>query len=334
MAKSDKYTARPLTAAELTTWDAFTEQSPTGTIFNDSRWLAINAGLFPGNTVEVYGLFSGTELIGGLAAYVRKRGPLKTVAAPIMSFYHCPTLRDDPGWSSYRRAVNLKAQLDALLPDLESRFDALAFNLEPGLTDIRPFLWRGWQATVSYTYRLTLDSEANIWQRFSQTIRQDVLKAEKAGLTVEPCQDLSGIGRLHDLTFRRQNLAPPIAPELLIRLLEQTPAQLPTLCLGLFTPEKALLAVNVALLDSKRAYILLSATAAEGPYPRAAALLRWQLFRQLRQLTAEVDLTGADIPAIANHKSAFGGQLIPYFRVKKRTSLKGKVAMRLYEWLV
>ncbi len=331
MKKNKKYTVRELKTSEMNAWDKFIDQSPSGTLFNTADWLTRNARLFNKNCVRIFGVFNGDRLDAGLAAYVRARGPLQIVASPIMSFYHSIALTGCSDLSQYRQTLNQHAMLEVLIPFLENSFDSIELTLEPSIADIRPFLWRRWKSKVSYTYRVSLASDDIIWNSFNQNIRRMVRKAERLGLTVAPHRDIQAITHLLQLVFNKQNLPFQISYEKMIGLLSNIFEMKNVVSLGAFDSGGNLVAIDIALLDGKRAYMFLSASDPNRRKMGGTAFLRWHHFRHLRQYVDEVDLTGADIPAIAAFKSSMGGQLIPYYRVKSHTSWKGKLAMAVYE---
>lgn len=331
MSSAARYTVRELKTSEFAHWDEFVDLSPSGTVFNLSSCLQADARLFDNNSMQIFGVFHNDRLIAGLSAYVRKRGPLQVIAAPIMSFYHSVTLQNDLLSDPYHRTISEHRQFEALLPFLEKKFDAIELSLSPEITDIRPFLWRDWQTRVSYTYRVTLASDDKILQSFNKNMRRLIKRGEDEKLTFGPCRDISAIARLSDRVYEQQNLSAPLSTAQIEKLLTGMFRLKNLLSYGAYDRQGNLLAVDVILVDRKRAYMFLSASDPDQRQLGGTAFLRWHTFREIRQYTNEVDLTGADIPSIAHFKSTMGGRLVSYYRVKKQCSLAGKSAMKLYE---
>ncbi|OQY27149.1 MAG: hypothetical protein B6244_11460 [Candidatus Cloacimonetes bacterium 4572_55] len=331
MGKSEKYHVRSLKASEMRAWETLvSDQTTSRSAFDSVLWLQANARIFPNNDVEAYGVFHKDRQVAGLTAYVRRRGPLRVVAAPIMSFYHSLALPDYP--TSYRRTLNRHEQLHALLPALESRFDSIELRLDPSIRDIRPFIWRGWEIRVSYTYRLSLDSDQAVQIGFNRNFRKLIRRGEDAGLTAIPCRDIEGIVHLHRKVYDAQQIAPPLTDRQMEKLLTDIFSSNLAEGWGAYDPEGKLVAVDVTIQDNKRAYMFLSASDPDRRQTGASAFLRRHLFRQLRERMPEVDLTGADISRVARFKSSMGGELIPYYRVKKHTTALGKFTMGAYEF--
>jgi hypothetical protein len=59
-------------------------------------------------------------------------------------------------------------------------FDSIHLKFPPGLDDIRPFTWNGWNSKVHYTHYL--DLKENINKNISRTIRNDLKSEDEAGL--------------------------------------------------------------------------------------------------------------------------------------------------------
>jgi len=71
--------------------------------------------------------------------------------------------------------------------------------------DMLPFYWAGFKVVPNYTYVLDLaNSLDDILRGMSQTRRNDIVKAQRDGLSVRKISDVRVVRELVNATFRRQ----------------------------------------------------------------------------------------------------------------------------------
>ena len=87
-------------------------------------------------------------------------------------------------------------------------FDSIHLKFSPGLEDIRPFTWNGWNSKVHYTHYL--DLKENVNNNISRTIRKDLKSAAEAGLQTRIWNDLETYYGLLSKVYKKQNLKPPL----------------------------------------------------------------------------------------------------------------------------
>jgi len=81
----------------------------------------------------------------------------------------------------------------------------IQFNLPPEVKDVQPYLWRGFKASPTYTYRLDLTADMeDIISQFDPKLRSDITKAQKDGVTVEKTDDLKHVRDLVRKTLERK----------------------------------------------------------------------------------------------------------------------------------
>ena len=82
----------------------------------------------------------------GAVLFEKRTGPFRQAVVPPLTPYTGPLLREAVGLAS-------AARLGAFLAAVTARYDAVAFQPPPAVSDVRPFTWAGFEATPRYTYR-------------------------------------------------------------------------------------------------------------------------------------------------------------------------------------
>ena len=324
---SEKYTIEIIKANDFLDWDTFVAAAASGTIFESMSFLSCYENIDL-STIDILLVKKNKRLIAGFPIVQKQKGMARIITKPGLSYYNSIGLGEFKADDPYHRTIELHRIFETIIPYLEQQFDSISLCLDPMIEDIRPFLWRQWQAQVAYTNWVTLTDDLQIWDNFNKNMKRLIQKAQQKGIVIKPADDCKSIAQLHTLIYRDQGIAEPIPIERLTILLERLLEKDYTLCLGAFDETDQLIAVDIAIWDKKRAYMYLTAGLSDQRDSGASSLLRWELLRQLqrREITI-VDLTGVNIPSIAHYKNSMGGKLVPYYIVSKNPSLIGKMYM-------
>ena len=97
-----------------------------------------------------------------------------------------------------------------------SKADSIHLKFSPGIEDIRPFTWNGWDSKVHYTHHL--DLKENVDNNISKTVRKDLKSAVKAGLKTRIWNDLETYYGLFSKVYEKQNSKPPLPKEFFERV--------------------------------------------------------------------------------------------------------------------
>jgi hypothetical protein len=311
---------RELGLNEYTSWDELVNESPYGTIFHSSFWLTACSRAL-GNALKIYGCFEGGRLIAGCSLFIL--GPKKADATIRMTPYGgivMAPLRTD----NVRRQEEANAAIiKCLTQSLVGRgYQYLRLVNPPGVIDVRPFLWTGWDVRVYYTYYF--DLEGKVEDRVSKDVRWAARKAVKNNITVRRLEkpDVSKYDELFSMTFARKALTRP-APSGFLREMFRTLADEEASEMWVAeTPSGDLACAEVILRDSKRAYRWSAASHTEHRGTGATALLLCEIFRDLQERNVkEIDLMAANTPVLAKFIGSFNPRLVPFYQVDRKTRL-------------
>lgn len=201
---------RELVPSEYREWDLLVEEAQPGTLFHTSDWLETYRNVLSKN-LRIYGCFRNDELVGGCPLFIRNyKGILKMASSTSnMTDYCGPLVKESSSTKKSKRIQETHEIFDALRKFLcRQDFDSIHLRFSPGIEDIRPFTWNGWDSKVHYTHHLDLKEDVD--SKISRTIRKDLKSVLKAGLETKIWNDLETYYSLFSKTYEKQNLKPPL----------------------------------------------------------------------------------------------------------------------------
>ncbi len=301
---------RLLNASELSAYDELARRH--GTLFNRLDWLA----LF-GSQMRPFGIFDeGGRMMGGLSLYQERRWGLKILRrAPFT-----PTCGPFLAVKSQNPVAVLEERrkaLEGMVDLLERENPAICMlPLARDVQDALPFFWRGYKVVPLYTYLLDLAQPLDqIRKNMSPDRRNDVSKATRDGLAVQPTADMAVVRDLVLATFGRQQ-----------KFVDR--ARLEGILFQYAHPDNSFafvacragqpIATCFVIHDSQTAYYLLGGYRAEERHHGAGALTVIAAIQRAQELGLRTfDFEGSVIPPIERFFRGFGGRLTPYFTANK-----------------
>ncbi len=302
--------ARPIEPAEVPAYETLAERY--GTLFVRRDWTQ----LFGGSLLRC-GLFdSGGGLCGGFQLFVERRFGLTVVRDAPFTPECGPFVKIDAEHpvsvlQARRKALTAQAEF---LRDLRP---ALVFlSLPRDVTDLLPFIWKGFKVIPAYTYVLDLRrSMDQIVAGFTAKRRNDVSRAIRDGLKTRRIEDYSGMERGVSAMFERKKKKP--YRMFLEQILRVYPTDHNSFAFGSFRGEECL-ATCFVIHDHKTAYYLLGNRAEDGAHHGAGALALQESIRHAQKIGCEwFDFEGSVIRPIERFFRGFGGELTPYFTVNR-----------------
>lgn len=171
-------------------WDGLVKESAYGTLFHSFRWLKLVEKYTKSKLYPLMGV-DEEKIIGLFPAYFNKKFFLKNVFSPhpwmdvpylgpvLTGYDREPQFRVEPHYGEFFQACEAFLN-ERLKPNY------VRVNTSPGLTDVRPFTWNGFDAIPLYNYALDLTvGEEKLWSQIKKKVRQDIKRTGKRGVTVE-----------------------------------------------------------------------------------------------------------------------------------------------------
>jgi len=264
-------------------WNKFIEESPQGTIFSTTKWMNLWDEPF-----KIYGYFKNDSLLGGIIGRAYETDFTSGFElTPFQGILVIPM--PDAKYTSVMAMHNEVA--NKLINALEERYLFISISNHCTFPDIRPFLWKGYEPSVRYTYVVDL---ADMGDRLEKDTRYLIKHSDR--VLVEP--DLAVFDKLYENTFERRGLIRPVSTEFIKRLYSELDSSL-------------YMADNAGVLmirDKKRSYYILGASTGDG-----SSSVLWQALSS--ESSSECDLVGCNDKNIGLFKRGFGGILTPYYCV-------------------
>lgn len=313
--------ARELGEGEFEAWRRLLADSPQGSVYALPEYLAALCEA-TGATFRIVGVFLDGQLVAGVPLYERS-GRTGTVVANRTLLYYNGIVLNLPPRKSH---ADQTSQMQSALTVLEGHLAGLGLahvllHNHASVTDLRPFLARGWRPMLAYTYVVSLADLDAQWERVDQNLRRLIRRCERDGVGYREDADFDALFRLHLQTHQRKG-APLYLPEKAFR--------------GYFERVHALGLARLAhaVYQDK---VIASQLMLTGPYAEshtvcagadedylklgASAFLRWQAFRSLaRDGYRSNDLTDASMNPVTRFKSQLGGELTPTFSISRTGS--------------
>lgn len=322
---------RYLDPSEYDLWDRFVDESPQGSIYNQSYFLETFCSV-SGGQFRILAVFKQDELQGGIGLHYRKSryGDMIRLQAPL--YYNGFVLKrfdsKYPSINSSREVEVIRMILDELengtyaSAELSSRFT---------FDDPRSLLWRGWQVWPRYTYVVQIQDMNRQWEKVEQNLRRLISRCEKEGMTLEPSNDADAFYSMHESTYRRKGTRPYLNREQFLHL-HRALSERNACQIYFATTATGIRAASQIVLMSKHpvTHTWLAGSDPEFLRSGASAFLRWKAFEDLQQRGYEYnDLTDAMNETVAKFKGQFGGDLRSSFVLYKTFSSKLRTHNRI-----
>jgi hypothetical protein len=302
-----EYSIRVLEAGDWPAWDRFVSQSPQGTLFHTSTWLLNN-----GRAFRIFGCFRKGSLAGGMAMEIlggRQAGHLYQTQYLGMVL---PPLQ-----GKYVRALGIRKNIGlALARRVQTEFDDVECHMSPDLVDVQAFDWAGFSVSVRYTYRLDLTNLPEVWRNMDDKRRNDIRRAQRAGVTTDAQATLAEILPLVENAYRRNGIEAGFG-DLALKREQALRARNCSRCLVARGRSGEALAAVYLVWDARTAYYLLGGFDPAKTQRGAVALALWDAMR----LSGEVlklqrfDLLPGNIRLHERFFRGFGGRLTPRYSV-------------------
>jgi hypothetical protein len=300
-----------LPEAAFADWNRLVEGSPDGSIYSTPEYLDALCTA-AGGRFRILAVQRGDELAGGVALYERPSAFGAYVAPRLLLYYNGLVLRRyDTKYPSERTARHVKvvAALEEALSG--AGLGGVMLRSRSTVTDIRPFLARGWTTLPSYSYVVRLADLKAQWNLVEQNLRRLIERCTSQGVTAAADDDFESFYRLHSATMGRHEVAAYLPRPAFAGYFERLRG------LGLCRlfharlPDGRVIATQLVLLGTHPVTHTVSA-AGDPEFNKmgAAAFLRWRAFEALAALGyAGNDLTDATLNPVTHFKSQLGGEL-------------------------
>jgi hypothetical protein len=257
------------------------------------------------------GIRQGETLFGGVGLYEEVGRFGRFVSPRLLLYYNGPVLRrHEVKYPSEQTARHLKTL--AAIEHEVSRSDYAFVALKPRavVSDVRPFLSKGWSATHGYSYVVTISDLEEARARIEQNLRRLIDRCSRSEFTFTEDDDFDSFFALHSMTMERVDFQVYL-PTAAFRVYYQTLARqgLARLFFARL-PDGRAVATQLVLLGHPVTHTVCAGADPAHMKSGVTAFLRWKTFERLNALGhAANDLTDASLNAVTHFKSQLGGDL-------------------------
>lgn len=335
-------TTRYLTEDAYPQWAEMVAASPDGSAYSLPAYLDALCTA-TGGSFDVLAAEHDGRLAGGVALY-RQASALGTVAAPrLLLYYNGIVLAPHAAKAPSQRTdwhLNTLSTLEAELARL--RLSRLRLKSRATLTDLRPFVSRGWVCKPTWSYVVDIADLPTAWARVHKDQRRLVERCRDRGLTLTSDEDFDAFYRLH-LEIHQRKGAPVYLPrEVFRRFVQSLQDQGLARLYHARLPDGRVVASQLTLTGPHPVTHTVCA-ASDGEFLKlgASAFLRWAVFEDLANDGYRAnDLTDAELNPVTRFKSQLGGDLALSLEVSRpdhaafragqfASGLAGRVKQRL-----
>ncbi|NVO66030.1 GNAT family N-acetyltransferase [Methanofollis tationis] len=316
-------------------WDDLVDNSPQGTLFHKSWWLKTVAEK-RGTDLCLLGVFRGDDLVGGCSISEEKRFFFKLAFSPPIksaTAYGGIIIVGSDAKNIKKNEFMNNSVIESVSDYCLEHYDYSQILNSPALTDIRPFLWKGWDESVYYTYILFLNnfpSLKDLSLHYDGSVRWSINKAEKN--TVEILTVNDDIDLIYDLlmeSYAWHKEDAPLSKNLFTALMKELNNRGACKTYVAYHDDCPISFGTFLFYKNSASYWLGGSRRDTLNLEGSSAVLGHALKEALSDKISYIDFIGANTHPIAKFKSAFNPQIIPYYNAEW-AKLRTKFAKSLY----
>lgn len=263
------------------------------------------------------GVEKANKLVGVWPFFLKKKFGFQYVAMPVLGRQIGPYVL--PEQRGNRHETGILEQLLEKLPPLVGLSQDCPYSLVNWL----PFYWRGFRQTTRYSYELHLEDLDKIWRGLAPDYRNQKIPKAQERLEVYTGNNLNLFLEVHDRSFARQKLVPPVSNTLMQKLdaaLNNRQSRA-----IFFAAERGggpIYSVAYLAWDRRRAYFLMAGDHPEYRTSGSGVLIAWECIRYAAEVLRlpVFDFAGSMIKPIERVRRQFGADQVTYFRLEKEWS--------------
>jgi hypothetical protein len=192
-------------------WDDFVLESPDKFLFHTWDFLKIMEK-HSGSRLLPFGIFKKEKLICLFPLFYFKKFGVKFLNSqpPGSGIPYAGFLRS-PEYSSFPQRQK-ESYMQKVADEIQNEVNKISPNIMdircgPGIEDIRPFQWSGYDIDVNYTYVIDLTRPLEtIWESFDRKCRTEIRSTEKHNKYVKETDDLKKFYSIMKERYTDQNL--------------------------------------------------------------------------------------------------------------------------------
>lgn len=319
-------------------WNDLVDRSDEATPFHRYEMLSVAAEHSGSELLPFIGV-KGEEPIGIFPVFSLSKGPFRTVLSPPPELeinYLGPAHLPHDGAKQRKVEKRQRQFVESVLAAVEAAIDPHYVHVRTGdgYTDVRPFIWNGFDATPRFTYLVDLDRDLDdLFMSFSADLRKNVNGAGETHDVVVETGDVEDVGRIIR-GVRDRHVEQGVGYSVPPAFVQDLYRALPDDAMRVYTlhADREFLGGTITVEDDTTVYRWQTVADRETDVP-VGDLLDWEIIRRsVGRGQTRLDLVGANVPRLSNYKAKFNPSVRTYYELERGT-LAFDVSKRGYLWL-
>lgn len=316
-------------------WDVMVSRSPQGTLFSETCYL--NA---VGCNYHLWWVCQGTEVKAGVCVTVSDDEQHCRLNESVI--YGGILFNLDQKRQAVKRRHDEFHITEFVAERLAENYNSVELTLSPNFMDMRPFQWYNYHVAdlsrytinLRYTSHLKIselrdfigiEEESRLFADMETVRRYSVREGRKKGGKVIEASGCNVLISYYQPLMEAQGKTQSMEKLAIMRRIIDTLSQSGRANVFHVVDANEIVLYAVAYAwDEKRAYYLFGAGHPDVSTSWQGTLLHWESFKYLAQQKGinEVDLEGVNSPQRGWFKLSLGGDLQPYYQVRKEDAIK------------
>lgn len=261
---------------------------------------------------------NSNEVMAAMPYYFEKRGSYRYITKTPMTQNNGIIFKYTNGMKEIAKAAYEEKVINAANEFIEAKaLDVYEQQYHYNFKNYLPFYWNGYMAIPRYTYVIDSDiSIDDVWKNVSSKQRSVIKKGKRFGYYSE---DISKeqFYEEHEKVFLKQSLDCPFSYELWESLYENAKNHGQGKAACYKDADGHILSLIFWVWDEKSVYQLLGGGIPQYQQMDTYDALIWDGICQAKENGKAYDFEGSMIKRVSKSMRQFGGQPMPYFRIRK-----------------
>jgi lipid II:glycine glycyltransferase (peptidoglycan interpeptide bridge formation enzyme) len=298
---------KKLSGVEYDSWNEFALSSYQYSIFTQTWYLdALNVNY------EILVVLDKSKIKCGIILPLNE---VKTFSNPMFCKYLGVLYEESKG--NLQKEVSKRYKYQALLIKELKRIKSFDYYFHPNYSNWIPFYWEGFSQQTRYTYRINLSGSSieNLYKLFHGNLRNDIVNAQKKGVSIDQDIGFDNLYNLVNKTFLRQGSKAPFSKERLQYFLETLTIRGCVKTFVAIDGNNDYIASCCLVFDENSAYFILNGIDSYKQIRGANALMIFESIKWCHSRFKYFDFEGSMLPGVEQFYRRFGGELTEYYRI-------------------
>ncbi|MDT8325622.1 MAG: GNAT family N-acetyltransferase [Bacteroidota bacterium] len=292
---------------QANTWKQLHAAAQDATLFSSGAYLCSLARHFHREPTAVV-LMRDDSPVAGIPLLLRRRGVLRTAPPlPLTLYTGILTVADTRLWQQ---------DLPMLLRAVERRCHFVSLSVAPAEETLQAFGARQWTVQKRVNRCLTLHSEDELWEGYSQSLRRKIRRASENDLRIDTDPLPQTLADCYGESYHRHGILPPIPVPEIQRWLADLSRQGLVRMYAARRADGRCVATRALIRDGETMYDWLAGSNPPIAPSGSHWLLHLLLTRAIDEGCTRFDFMGANTPGVSDFKRSFGGREQQYVEME------------------